>query len=979
MFAFEIFGWSISAETLVIGALTGLVYAVLGAGLVLVYRATRVINFAYGEIGAFGAAVLAKLVLDYRWNFFLALAGVLVVGGLLGAAVELLVVRRLFKAPRLILLVATIGVAQLVFVLQLVLPGVKHAARYPSPIPGTITVGNLVLRSEHFMVLAFVPIVIVGLGFLLTRTPYGIAIRASAENADRAELVGISTKRVSTLVWVLAGVLATLTAVLINPLRGTIVGLPSQALGPSLLLRALTAGLVGGLVSLPLTLLGGVIVGVVEAILFVNVSSPGMVDLVLFLAVLVLVLVRRGSIGAEESGSWSLTPKVKAIPERLREVWWVKRLNPLVGAFGVVVAVLLPVVFDSSSQVFLFARVLIFAMVALSVTVLTGWGGQLSLGQFAFVGLGAMVTAALVDRGMPFGYAVGYATVAGVVAALLIGFPALRVRGLFLAVTTLAFAVAARGYILTHHVFLGNGTVVFLPRGKWFGIDFASQRAYYYLCLLVLLAVIFVVSRLRASGIGRSIIAVRDNEAAASSFTVPPAIAKLTAFAVAGGIAALAGALLGGLRVQFGPDAFSPEESLRVVAMTVIGGLGSVGGAVLGAIYVIGLPALFGNNPTVGLLTSGIGLLVLLLYLPGGLVQVVFRGRDALFSALERRLPAAPQATTTLAQRPLPAVAARERPDDGPALVARGVTVRFGGRIAVDDVTVEANPGEVVGLIGSNGAGKSTLMNVISGFLTPAAGTIELFGKDVTGLPPHARASEGLGRVFQDARLFGDLTVRETIKIALEGHEASELVPSLLGLGSSRSAERVKSADAVQYIDFLGLGRYADSFLSDLSTGTRRIVELTCLLAQGSDLLLLDEPTAGVAQKETEAFGPLIQRIQRELGATIVIIEHDIPLVMSMSDRIYCLAAGQCIAEGLPHAVRDDPRVVAAYLGTDERAIQRSGTMAAVMPSAPTGVLTIDLESMTRAELLALANDAGISGVSRMRKSELVASLREHR
>ncbi|MDT5257448.1 MAG: hypothetical protein QOD10_2528, partial [Mycobacterium sp.] len=451
MFAFEIFGWSISAETLVIGALTGLVYAVLGAGLVLVYRATRVINFAYGEIGAFGAAVLAKLVLDYRWNFFLALAGVLVVGGLLGAAVELLVVRRLFKAPRLILLVATIGVAQLVFVLQLVLPGVKHAARYPSPIPGTITVGNLVLRSEHFMVLAFVPIVIVGLGFLLTRTPYGIAIRASAENADRAELVGISTKRVSTLVWVLAGVLATLTAVLINPLRGTIVGLPSQALGPSLLLRALTAGLVGGLVSLPLTLLGGVIVGVVEAILFVNVSSPGMVDLVLFLAVLVLVLVRRGSIGAEESGSWSLTPKVKAIPERLREVWWVKRLNPLVGAFGVVVALLLPVVFDSSSQVFLFARVLIFAMVALSVTVLTGWGGQLSLGQFAFVGLGAMVTAALVDRGMPFGYAVGYATVAGVVAALLIGFPALRVRGLFLAVTTLAFAVAARGYILTHH------------------------------------------------------------------------------------------------------------------------------------------------------------------------------------------------------------------------------------------------------------------------------------------------------------------------------------------------------------------------------------------------------------------------------------------------------------------------------------------------------------------------------------------------
>src|SRR5207302_1677725 len=242
------------------------------AGLVLVYRATHVINFAYGEMGAFGAAILAKVVLDYHWNFFVALVAVLVLGGLVGAAVELLVVRRLFKAPRLILLVATIGVAQIMFVLQLVLPDVKQQARYPTPIHRSLHIGSLALHGEHFMVLGLVPVVVAALAYLLNRTRWGIAIRASAENADRAELVGISTKRISTLVWVLAGVLATLTAVLIDPLRGTIVGVPSQALGPSLLLRALAAGLVGNLVSLPRTLLGGLAVGVTEAVLFANVS-----------------------------------------------------------------------------------------------------------------------------------------------------------------------------------------------------------------------------------------------------------------------------------------------------------------------------------------------------------------------------------------------------------------------------------------------------------------------------------------------------------------------------------------------------------------------------------------------------------------------------------------------------------------------------------------------------------------------------------
>jgi ABC-type branched-subunit amino acid transport system ATPase component/ABC-type branched-subunit amino acid transport system permease subunit len=927
LIAVGIGGWSISGETVVIGALTGLTYAVLAAGLILVFRATKVINFAQGEMGAFGAAILAKLVLDDHWNFWIALLAVTALGGVLGGLIEFTVVRRLFRAPRLILLVATIGVAQLVLVGQLVLPNINHAARYPSPFHQTLHVGTFLLRSEHFMVIALVPLVIIGLTLFLNRTPWGIAIRAAAGNAERAELVGISTKRISTLVWVLAGSLSTLTAVLINPLRGTIIGVPTLALGPSLLLRALAAALVGGLVSLPLALAGGVAIGVLEAVIFANVSNPGAADMALLVIVLVLVLTRGRTLGGAETGSWSLTPKVKAIPERVRAVWWVGHLNQLAGAAGLAVAVAAPLVFDRSSQLFLLSRVLLFAIVALSVTLLTGWAGQLSLGQAAFVGLGSMMTAALHARGMPFGVAVAYSVVAGVVAAVLVGFPALRVRGLALAVTTLAFAVAARGWILPHHFFVGNSAVVTVTRGEWLGIDLHAQRTYYFLCLVALVGCVLMVARLRSTGVGRGIIATRENEAAAASFTVSPTFAKLAAFGVAGGLAALAGGLLAGLRVQFGPDAFGPEVSLQVVAMTVIGGLGSVGGAVLGALYVIGLPALFNNNTTVALATSGIGLLVLLLFLPGGLIEVVYRARDLMVTFASRRLGRAeePQRDRSVATA-LPAPGrAVELPPRTPVLVVAGITVRFGGRVALDNVSIDASPGEVVGLIGSNGAGKSTLMNVISGFVPARQGTVDIFGRDVTRYAPHERAALGVGRVFQDARLFGDLTVRETVMVALEAHERSELVPSLLALPPSVAAERRKRSQADAAIEFLGLGRFADAFLSDLSTGTRRIVELTCLLAQGAQLLLLDEPTAGLAQRETEAFAPLISQVRGELDATIVIIEHDMPLVMSISDRVYCLAAGQQLAEGTPDEIRHDPLVVSAYLGADERAIARSG------------------------------------------------------
>jgi ABC-type branched-subunit amino acid transport system ATPase component len=316
------------------------------------------------------------------------------------------------------------------------------------------------------------------------------------------------------------------------------------------------------------------------------------------------------------------------------------------------------------------------------------------------------------------------------------------------------------------------------------------------------------------------------------------------------------------------------------------------------------------------------------MYFPGGLMQIIYSGRDAVLAWADRRLSVREPVPAASARPAVPTRATREidAPEAAAWLRVEDVRVHFGGINAVDGVSLSVQPGELVGIIGTNGAGKSTLMNAIGGFV-PSTGTIEVLGHDVNGLRSHRRHQVGMGRGFQAARLYPELTVRETIMVALEARERSLVVPSITGLPPSPGRERRKRADALDLIDFVGLGAYAEQFVANLSTGTRRIVELSCLVAADAKLLLLDEPTGGVAQRETEAFGPLILSIREELGAAMVVIEHDMPLIMGISDRVYCLEAGHVIAEGDPGAVRDDPEVVASYLGTDERAIQRSGAV----------------------------------------------------
>ena len=1096
-----ILGVWITNQVIFWGVINGLIFGLLAMGIVLIYRSTRVINFAVGNMGLPGAALFALMIINWGFPFWLALISCLVIGALIGAVVELVIVKRLFHRPRVVLLIATVGIAELMrAIVVLAYPDIEGVqTSYPVAIgriwedsvswltslttwiPGVADDTGLRVIGANVQVLIVVPLVALVLGLLVSRTVFGKAITASADNVDLSRLSGVNPHVISTVVWTIGGFLATLSMILLS---GGSAATGIENLGPYTLTNALAAAVIAGMRSFPRAMIGGIAIGIAQNLFNFNFTrDPGLGTLLVFVAVVVALYWQSRT---DDEAVLAFAPKVRPLPLWARDIWWIRNMHRIAMGIGLLIVIIIAwrhiEIFGwindnqtfweapekiKQSQFLLYSSIVAIAICVASLTVITGWSGQLSLAQMAYAGIGALSAAAF-NRGieLDIGYGdtrlidfewPGIPTIPAIIAAVfftaaiaaITGVGALRVRGLMLAVSTFAFAIAAQQY-LYGRPFLSNGErSVLFDRGYFFGWFLKDQRSYFYFTLACLVLVVTVLGRLRRSGFGRSVIAVRDNADTASAYTVSPVRMKLMAFAVAGGVAGLGGALLGNLvrQIRFGEALFQIGDSLKVVNMVVIGGLGSITGPLLGALWIEGLPKFFPDQPVIGLVTSSIGFLFVLMYFPGGFVQIAYTTRNTLIGAVERRradqtsgesttrppvalqdricrdphqLAAPPpdlarflgygvaivkaSASAVIAVLALPqlfsgdsfgwgivllAIAAsgfwsahllyllapaptrivgsvrqktlytllllfevpgipfiwpffirnwlpserrlasaalvnKTRPsdsDDKLVLRTHDITVNFGGNIAVDHVDIDVRRDEIVGLIGTNGAGKSTFMNAIGGFV-PSVGTVELIGLDISDLSPPRRSSEGMGRTFQAATLFPELTVSESVQVALEARERSSFVKSALFLNGP--AERRKRNDADDLIDFLGLGRYADNFISDLSTGTRRIVEIAGLLAVDAELLCLDEPTAGIAQRETEAFGPLIVEIRKELGASMLIIEHDMPLIMSISDRVYCLESGAVIAAGEPETVRNNPAVIASYLGTDDRAIERS-------------------------------------------------------
>ena len=562
-----------------------------------------------------------------------------------------------------------------------------------------------------------------------------------------------------------------------------------------------------------------------------------------------------------------------------------------------------------------------YAAMALSLNLLMGYAGQISLGHGALLAVGAYTSGILTGRyGWSYMAGVAVAMLMGAAFAFIVGLPALRLRGLYLAITTLAFAAVMDASILKIPWLSRGSAGVELPRPVAGDFIFTRNADYLALILVILIGIWYLDANVVRTRLGRAFGGIREDERVAQSFGVDVSRYKMVAFVLSGALAGLAGAMHGHLLLFVESRTFAfPLFSLTIVAFVVIGGLGSRTGVLIAAASFGIVPQLLRAVEGWDLILGSALLIFAMARHPGGVAGTIAEVREKReMRAAKRAEDADDEATQPLpdlAALPLPVSDSRPAAAGVPLLEVRDVHVNFGGLKAVDGADLVVPEGKIIGLIGPNGAGKTTLFNSISGFNSPESGVFKLRGDDISGLAPHQRAQAGLGRTFQLVGLAKRLSVHQNLLLAQHAKADYGLLSSLAYSPRAGRTEAELEARATEALEAIGFADFADRPIDRLSGGQQRIVEIACALMNAPDLLMLDEPSAGMAPGVIESLALRLRQLRDELGRTILIIEHHIPLVMDVCDEVWVMASGATLAHGSPTEVIARTDVIDAYLG----------------------------------------------------------------
>ncbi len=901
----------------ILGITAGSVYGLTGTGLVLTYKTSGIFNFAQGAVATAGAYVFYILHNDvlHLPAVPVALICVLVVGPVLGLGLEAMA-RRLADASATMQVVATIGVVLLVQGFFSATFGTL-ARTFPPWLPQhAVKIGGVFVGEDQMIITGLALAATIALFLFFRKTRLGLAMRGVVDNPELLDLGGTSPAAVRRWAWIIGSSFAVLAGILLAPtlnLDATVLTL--------LVVQAFGAAAIGRFSSLPLTYAGGLVVGIAASVAtkYVVTSSAALAGLPASIPFIVLFLVLVFTPRSKLAGRRVSRPRpvpAYAAPARVQIGGAVALGAVLVIVPHLVNAAQLPYWSDGMTQVILF----------LSLGLLVRTSGQVSLCQAAFAAIGATTMGHLTAGfGLPWGIALLLAGLAAVPVGAFIAIPAIRLPGVFLALATFGFGVTMEqmGYPLW--LMFGSSSLGQAVNRPAFA---QGDVAYYYLMVVLAAGAGLLVMWLVRSRLGRLLRGLADSPVALATHGTSVVVTRVLVFCISAFLAAISGAVFGGVVHTVTSTDFASFSSLTFLALLVIVPGREPWYAFGAAFALVVLPSWISAGATVqdwlNVVFGVAAVQVALGFVPRSqrLQALADRigGRRPAVAGPARQVPA-----VTVSNPGSPAratangagTAADKRPARAQAagLDLAHVTVRYGGHVAVNDVSLTAPVGRITGLIGPNGAGKTTLFNVASGLVRPAAGTLRLHGADMSALDPAGRARQGLGRTFQKMELFDSLTARENVALGREAGQAGRR--PWQHLAETRTESRSRGAAADQALTLAGIAELADRPVAALSTGQRRLVELARCLAGQFDVLLLDEPSSGLDGAETERFGQVLTRVVAERGAGILLVEHDMALVMNLCDYVHVLDFGTKIFEGTTAEVSSSDEVRAAYLGTD--------------------------------------------------------------